>query len=158
MAATSLLTFAIEWASLPAGLIFQVACVSAFSLLGGAIPATLFRIAVDLAPPAGSAPAVIGLMQQIFNAGSVAGPAIAAWLVTYTGGWQSTWRMTCAFAALASLLSLQLAGSRLGIASRTRRRDHVNTSEATASHAEEISKILCGVPRPMRGSRPVGPI
>jgi len=95
MAATSLLTFAIDWASLPAGLIFQVACVSAFSLLGGTIPATLFRIAVDLAPPAGSAPAVIGLMQQIFNAGSVAGPALAAWLVTRTGGWQSTWWMTC---------------------------------------------------------------
>jgi len=56
MAATSLLTFAIDWASLPAGLIFQVACVSAFSLLGGTIPATLFRIAVDLAPPAGQHP------------------------------------------------------------------------------------------------------
>jgi predicted MFS family arabinose efflux permease len=142
MAATSLLTFAIHWASLPAGLIFRVACVSAFSLLGGTIPAALFRIAVDLAPPAGSAPAVIGLMQQIFNAGSVAGPAIAAWLVTYAGGWQSTWWMTCAFAALGSLLSLHLAGSRLGIASGTRRRDQVNTSEATASHTEEISKIL----------------
>jgi len=34
-------------------------------------------------------------MQQIFNAGSVAGPALAAWLVTRTGGWQSTWWMTC---------------------------------------------------------------
>jgi hypothetical protein len=86
MAATSLLTFAIHWAALPAGIICEVMCVSAFSLLGGVIPATLFRIAVDLAPPAGSAPATIGLMQQIFNAGSVADPAIAAWLVTRTGG------------------------------------------------------------------------
>jgi len=132
MAVTSLLTFAIHWASLPAGLIVEVACVSAFSLLGGAIPATLFRIAVDLAPPAGSAPAVIGLMQQIFNTGSVVGPALAAWLATCTGGWQSTWWMTCTFAALGSLLSLYLAGSRRG---------QVNTSGATACHTEEISKI-----------------
>jgi len=116
MAATSLLTFAINWISLPAGLIVEVTCVSVFSLVGGAIPATLFRIAVDLAPPAGSAPATIGLMQQLFNAGSVAGPAIAAWLVTHTGGWQSTWWMTCTFAALGSLLSMYLGGSRLGIA------------------------------------------
>lgn len=116
MAATSLLTFAVHWSSLTAGIICEVACVSAFSLLGGVIPASLFRIAVDLAPPAGSAPAVIGLMQQIFNAGSVAGPAIAAWLVTRTGGWQSTWWMTCAFAALGSLLSLYLSVPLRGIA------------------------------------------
>jgi predicted MFS family arabinose efflux permease len=118
MAATSLLTFAVNWDSLPAGLIGEVACVGAFSLLGGFIPAILYRIAVDLAPPAGSAPATIGLMQQIFNAGSVAGPAIAAWLVTRTGGWQSTWWMTCTFAALGSLLSLYVGGSRLGAAQR----------------------------------------
>jgi predicted MFS family arabinose efflux permease len=142
MAATSLLTFAIHWAPLPAGLIFQVACVSAFSLLGGTIPATLFRIAVDLAPPAGSAPAVIGLMQQIFNAGSVTGPAIAAWLATRTGGWQSTWWMTCTFAALGSLLSLYLGGSRLGVAFGTRRPGQVITSGATASHAQELPKIF----------------
>jgi len=140
MAATSLLTFAIHWASLPAGLIFEVACVSAFSLLGGAIPATLFRIAVDLAPPAGSAPATIGLMQQIFNAGSVTGPAIAAWLATRTGGWQSTWWMTCTFAALGSLLSLYPGGSRLGVAFGTR--GQVITGGATAGHAEEMSKIF----------------
>jgi hypothetical protein len=39
MAATSLLTFAIHSASVPAGLIFEVACVGAFSLLGETIPA-----------------------------------------------------------------------------------------------------------------------
>jgi MFS family permease len=129
MAATSLLTFAINWASLPAGLIIEVACISAFSLLGGAIPATLFRIAVDLAPPAGSAPAVIGLMQQIFNAGSVVGPAIAAWLVTRTGGWQSTWWMTCTFAALGSLLSLYLGVPHRGIAFGARSADRITTNE-----------------------------
>jgi predicted MFS family arabinose efflux permease/sugar lactone lactonase YvrE len=115
MAATSLLAFAVNWAVLPGGTILQLACVAAFSFSGAAIPATLFRIAVDLAPPAGSPPAVIGLMQQLFNAGSAAGPAIAAWLATRTGGWQSTWWMTCTFAALGGLFSLCLSERRLGI-------------------------------------------
>jgi hypothetical protein len=84
MAVTSVLAFAVNWALLPAGNILQVVCVAAFSFFGAAIPAALFRVAVDLAPPAGSTPAVIGLMQQLFNAGSVVGPAITAWLVTRT--------------------------------------------------------------------------
>ena len=115
MAVTSVLTFAVNWAMLPAGTILQVVCVAAYSLSGAAIPATLFRIGVDLAPPAGSAPAVIGLMQQLFNAGGVAGPAIAAWLVTLTGSWQSMWWMTCTFAGLGGLLSLGLSERRLRI-------------------------------------------
>jgi predicted MFS family arabinose efflux permease len=115
MAVTSVLTFAVNWAMLPAGTILQVVCVATYSLSGAAIPATLFRIGVDLAPPAGSAPAVIGLMQQLFSAGGVAGPAIAAWLVTLTGTWQSMWWMTCTFAGLGGLLSLYLSERRLQI-------------------------------------------
>jgi predicted MFS family arabinose efflux permease len=122
MAATSLLTFAVNWAVLPAGTCLQVVCVAAFSFSGATIPATLFRIAVDLAPPAGSVPATIGLMQQLFNAGSVAGPAMAAWLVTRTGGWQSMWWMSCTFAASGALLSLYLSERRLGIRFGRRRR------------------------------------
>ena len=141
MAATSVLTFAIDWAALPAGLICEVACVSAFSLVGGVIPATLFRIAVDLAPPAGSAPATIGLIQQIFNVGSVAGPAIAAWLATRAGGWQSTWWMTCTFAVLGSLLSLYVGRSRLDIAFGARRRGQLIPSGATAAHAGERAML-----------------
>ena len=75
MAVTSVLTFAVNWAMLPAGTILQVVCVAAYSLSGAAIPATLFRIGVALAAPAGSVPAVIGLVQQLFSAGGVAGPA-----------------------------------------------------------------------------------
>ena len=115
MAVTSVLTFAVNWAMLPAGTILQVVCVATYSLSGAAIPATLFRIGVDLAPPGGSAPAVIGLMQQLFSAGGVAGPAIAAWLVTLTGSWQSMWWMTCTFAGLGGLLSLYLSERRLRI-------------------------------------------
>jgi predicted MFS family arabinose efflux permease len=121
MAVTSLLAFAVNWAVLPGGDIGQVICVAAFSFSGAAIPATLFRIAVDLAPPAGSPPAAIGLMQQLFNAGSFAGPAIAAWLVSRTGGWQSTWWMTCTFAGLGGLLSLYMNERRLGITFGPRR-------------------------------------
>lgn len=116
MAVTSLLTFAVDWAAWPGGAIGQFACLIAFSFSGAAIPATLFRIAVDLAPPAGSTAAAIGLMQQIFNAGSVAGPAMVAWLVTATRSWQATSWMTCAFAALGGLLSGYLSERRLGIA------------------------------------------
>ena len=89
--------------------------MAAYSLSGAAIPATLFRIGVDLAPPAGSAPAVIGLMQQLFSAGGVAGPATAAWLVTLTGSWPSMCWMTCTFAGLGGLLSLDLSERRLRI-------------------------------------------
>lgn len=124
MAVTSLLAFAVHWAVLPGGDILQVTCVAAFSFSGAAIPATLFRIAVDLAPPAGSPPATIGLIQQLFNAGSA---AIAAWLVTRTGGWQSTWWMTCTFAALGGLLSLYLTERRLGITIGPRRPSRQHT-------------------------------
>ena len=109
MAVTSVLTFAVNWTMLPAGTILQFVCVATYSLSGAAIPATLFRIGVDLAPPTGSAPAVIGLMQQLFNAGGVAGPAVTAWLVTLTGSWQSMWWMTCTSAGLGGLLSLYLS-------------------------------------------------
>jgi predicted MFS family arabinose efflux permease len=115
MAVTAVLAFAVNWASMPAGAMLQVGCVAAFSLCGAAIPATLFRIAVDLAPPAGSTPATNGLMQQALNVGCVAGPALAGWLVTLTGSWQSTWWMSCTFAALGGLLSWHLSERRLGI-------------------------------------------
>jgi hypothetical protein len=58
------LAFAVDWASMPAGAILQAGFVAAFSLCGAAIPAALFRIAMDLAPPAGSTPAVIGLLSR----------------------------------------------------------------------------------------------
>ncbi|HEV2931521.1 MAG TPA: MFS transporter [Streptosporangiaceae bacterium] len=116
MAVTSVLTFAVHWAALPAGEIGEFGCVAAFSFTGAAIPATLLRIAVDLAPPGGSTAATIGLMQQIFNSGSVAGPAMVAWLVTLTGDWRATWWMTCTFAAVGGLLSGYLSERRLGVA------------------------------------------
>jgi len=112
MATTSLLTFALDWQRLPAGTILQFGCVTAFSLIGGAIPATLLRAAVELTPKGGSAPATMGLIQQVFNTGSFAGPAVAAWLATRTGGWQSTWWITCTCAVVGGTLSLCLSRRR----------------------------------------------
>jgi predicted MFS family arabinose efflux permease len=114
MATTSTLAFAIDWQAMQAGTTLQFACVTAFSLIGGAIPATLLRLAVELTPKDGSTPATMGLIQQLFNTGSFAGPAIAAWLATRTGGWQSTWWITCACAALGIALSLCLSQRHLG--------------------------------------------
>lgn len=115
MGTTSLLTFAVDWTGVPGGTMLQFASVAAFSLTGAVVPSTLTRLAVDLAPPGGSAPAAMGLMQQIFNVGNFTGPALVAWLATATGGWNSTWWMTCGFATLGILLSLYLSRRRLGL-------------------------------------------
>ncbi|EMR00510.1 putative cyanate transporter [Paeniglutamicibacter gangotriensis Lz1y] len=112
MGGASLLTFAVDWSSIPGGLVWQVACVGFFSFSGAMIPATMTRMAVDLAPEGGSAPAAMGLMQQIYNIGNFTGPMIVAWLAMTTGGWSSTWWMTCAFAALGIILSVVLVGRR----------------------------------------------
>ncbi|XUL93641.1 CynX/NimT family MFS transporter [Streptomyces galilaeus] len=108
MASTSLLAFAVDWHRVPAGTTWQFLCVVAFSLTGGAIPATLLRMIGGLTPAGGSAPATMGLIQQLFNAGSFVGPTVAAWLATRTGGWHSTWWITCACAATGAVLSLGL--------------------------------------------------
>ncbi|MFI6407545.1 CynX/NimT family MFS transporter [Streptomyces sp. NPDC050548] len=117
MASTSLPAFAVDWHGVPAGTAWQFLCVVAFSLTGGAIPATLLRMIGGLTPAGGSAPATMGLIQQLFNAGSFVGPTIAAWLATRIGGWHSTWWITCGCAVFGALLSLGLgngdASSRL---------------------------------------------
>ncbi len=115
MGTTTVLTFGVDWSAVPGGMAIQFACVAVFSMVGAVIPSTLTRMAVDLAPPDGSTPAAMGLMQQIFNVGNFTGPAIVAWLATVTGGWQSTWWMTCTFALLGICLSLYLSQKRLGL-------------------------------------------
>ncbi|MCX4910933.1 CynX/NimT family MFS transporter [Streptomyces sp. NBC_00878] len=108
MATTSLSAFAVHWHTVPGGTAWQFLCVVAFSLTGGAIPATLLRMIGDLTPTGGSAPATMGLVQQLFNVGSFVGPTLAAWLATRTGGWHSTWWLTCACAAAGIVLTLRL--------------------------------------------------
>ena len=112
MASAGLATFAVDWSPVPGGLAWQVACVGGFSLFGAMIPATMTRMAVDLAPEGGSAPAAMGLMQQIYNVGNFTGPMIVAWLAMSTGGWSSTWWMTSVFAVMGIVLSAVLVGRR----------------------------------------------
>ncbi|MCW4466758.1 MFS transporter [Glutamicibacter sp. MNS18] len=107
MIGTSIATFAVDF---PADLILlQVVFLGLFSLCGAMIPATMTRVAVDLAPEGGSAPAAVGLMQQIFNVGNFTGPMIVAWLVVQTGGWNTTWWMTSFFGLVGITLTLVLA-------------------------------------------------
>ncbi|WP_406118383.1 CynX/NimT family MFS transporter [Streptomyces sp. NBC_00989] len=108
MAVTSVLAFAVHWNGLPTGTAWQFVCVTVFSLTGGAIPATLLRMIGELTPVGGSAPATMGLIQQLFNAGSFVGPTLAAWLATRTGDWHSTWWLTCACTAVGIALSRRL--------------------------------------------------
>lgn len=116
MALTSVLSLQVPWTELRFGLGLSAACVGAFSLVGASIPATLLRMSVELTPEGGSTSATVGLMQQIFNAGSFAGPSLAAVLATLTGSWHATWWLTCGFAALGTLLSLYLGEKRLTLA------------------------------------------
>lgn len=79
--------FVVPWQSLAP----QFVLVCLFSFTGAIIPTTLYRIAVDLAPPKGSPPAVIGLIQQTQNIGSFVGPIILAWIAAAVGGWHASW-------------------------------------------------------------------
>lgn len=115
MALSSVGVFAFDWGA-GAGLIVQLAFAVLFSMVGGAAPAILSRIAVDLAPSGGSVAAVIGLMQQIFNVGNFFGPFLIAWVALAVGGWHGSWWLTGAFSALGialtGVLARQLARSK----------------------------------------------
>ena len=108
MAASSVMFFAIAWEPTVQGLLGQLLCAIAFSMIGGTVPAILSRLAVDLAPPEGSVAAVIGLMQQIFNVGNFFGPAVLAWVVTTTGTWETSWWVTCSCSALGIVATIYL--------------------------------------------------
>ncbi|WP_417372322.1 CynX/NimT family MFS transporter [Glutamicibacter protophormiae] len=107
MAVTSTLTFVFDY---PTHLLWiQMIAVGLFSISGATIPTTMTRIAVDLAPAGGSAPASMGLIQQIFNIGNFTGPMLLAGIATLTGGWNSTWWITCGFALVGILLTIGLS-------------------------------------------------
>jgi predicted MFS family arabinose efflux permease len=85
----------------------RYAAVLAFSAVGGVIPATLFSLALRLAPtPAGVATS-IGWVQQWSAAGQFAGPPLVAWLAARSGGWHWTWLAT----GCSSLAGLVLAAA-----------------------------------------------
>lgn len=113
MAFTAFLTFFVDWAAVSGGFVWQFLCIVVFSAMGSLIPSSLTRLSVEIVPPGGSPPAVMGLMQQVYSVGSVFGPALLAWLAVVTGGWQSTWWMNAFFSTAGIVLVLFLSNKRL---------------------------------------------
>lgn len=88
---------------LPSALRFGAILV--FSLVGGLIPATLFALAMRLAPSEQTLSSSVGWVQQWSAFGQFAGPPLVAWVASQAGGWQWTWVAT----GICALLGLGLA-------------------------------------------------
>jgi MFS family permease len=98
---------AVDGASLPP--VLRYAAVLLFSAVGGLIPATLFSLAVHLAPSEQTLSSTVGWMQQWSALGQFAGPPLVAWVASRSGGWQWTWVATGACALLGLLLTARIA-------------------------------------------------
>ncbi len=68
----------------------RYAAVLLFSGVGGLIPATLFSLAVRLAPSEHTLSTTVGWVQQWSSLGQFAGPPLVAWVASLAGGWQYT--------------------------------------------------------------------
>ena len=86
----------------------RYAAVLGFSAIGGLIPATLFSLAVRVAPGEGAVSTTVGWVQQWSSAGQFVGPPLVAWVAAQAGGWQLTWAVTGSAALLGALLGLRL--------------------------------------------------
>jgi len=84
--------------------------VLAFSMMGGLIPATLFSLAVRLAPSADTVPAAVGWVQQWSAFGQFCGPPLVAWVAAQLGHWQLTWAVTGACSLAGVVLAWKLHG------------------------------------------------
>jgi MFS family permease len=80
-----------------------------FSMLGGLVPATLFALAVKLAPGEQTVSTTVGWVQQWSAFGQFAGPPLAAFVAARAGGWHWNWAATGACAAAGLALSLAIA-------------------------------------------------
>lgn len=118
MGVASVGVYAVNWSELPGTFIPQFVLVCIFSMVGALIPTSMYRIAVDLAPPGGSAPGVVGLMQQLQNSGNFFGPILLAWLATQSQGWHTSWWLTAAAGAIGVALIMLFSEKRLGFSLR----------------------------------------
>lgn len=80
-----------------------------FSAVGGMVPATLFSLAVRLAPDTNTVSTTVGWMQQWSSLGQFVGPPLVAALASAVGGWQWSWLITGS-CCLAGLLLAALMG------------------------------------------------
>ncbi|AGS35305.1 hypothetical protein B841_09160 [Corynebacterium maris DSM 45190] len=118
MGVASVGVYAVNWSELPGTFIPQFVLVCVFSMVGALIPTSMYRIAVDLAPPGGSAPGVVGLMQQLQNSGNFFGPILLAWLATQSQGWHTSWWLTATAGAIGIALIMLFSEKRLGFSLR----------------------------------------
>ncbi len=79
-----------------------------FSMIGGLIPATLFSLAVTLAPDEGSVSTTVGWMQQLSALGQFVGPPLVAWVAAQVGGWHWTWAVTGGCCVLGVVVARQM--------------------------------------------------
>ena len=107
MALAALATFA---GSGDAGLppVLRYAAVLLFSSVGGLIPATLFALAVRLAPSEGTLSTTVGWVQQWSAFGQFAGPPLVAAVASARGDWQWTWVATGTCSLVGLLLTVAL--------------------------------------------------
>jgi len=83
----------------------RYAGVLCFSMVGGLIPATLFSLAVRLAPGESTISTTVGWMQQWSAIGQFSGPPLVALVASMAGGWQFSGAVTGACALAGVLLS-----------------------------------------------------
>lgn len=95
---------------LPPAVRYLAVCV--FSFGGGVVPATLFVLAVRVAPGPATVSTTVGLMQQASAMGQFMAPPLVAWLAHRAGGWQWTWVVTLSCAVLGGVVASRLASVR----------------------------------------------
>ncbi|HLL12223.1 MAG TPA: MFS transporter [Rubrivivax sp.] len=105
MAAAAAFAGSGEGAGLPP--LLRYVAVLVFSGFGGLIPATLFALALRVAPAQAAVSTTVGWVQQWSALGQFGGPPLVAWLASRAGGWQLTWLATgtCSLVGL-SLVAL----------------------------------------------------
>ncbi|MDO9074774.1 MAG: MFS transporter [Rubrivivax sp.] len=86
----------------------RYAALLLFSAVGGLIPATLFALAVRVAPGEGAMASTIGWVQQWSSLGQFAGPPLVAAVASAAGGWQLTGLATAGCSLLGLALSALL--------------------------------------------------
>lgn len=88
--------------------LLRYAGVLMFSGVGGMIPATLFSLAVRLAPGEHTVSTTVGWVQQCSAFGQFAGAPLVAWVAGAVGGWHWTWAVTGSACLCGALLATLL--------------------------------------------------
>lgn len=85
--------------------IVRYVAVLLFSAVGGVVPATLFSLAVHVAPSERTVSTTVGWMQQCSSTGQFLGPPLVAWIAAAAGGWHWTWVATVVASGVGLLLA-----------------------------------------------------